>query len=192
MKDQKTLRLTQLALLLALMAILSFTPLGFIMIPPVAITIMHIPVIIGAILLGPTCGGILGLAFGIFSMVKATTGATSPIDMMFSPFLSGAPAYSIIMCMIPRIILGVLPAFIDRLMKKVCKLGSLCIGISAGISTIVHTILVVGCLLLLFDAFPLKEAFAAVVSLNGLLELGMAVILSIAICSPIIQYIKTS
>ena len=192
MKDQKTLRLVQLALLLALMAVLSFTPLGFIMIPPVAITIMHIPVIIGAILLGPTCGGILGLAFGVFSMIKAATAATSPVDMLFSPFSSPMPIYSIIMCIGPRVILGILPAFIYRWMKKVCKLGSLCIGISAGISTIVHTTLVIGCLFLLFNAFPLKEAFAAVVSLNGLLELGMAVILSIAICNPIIQYIKTS
>lgn len=44
----RTMRLAQLAMLIAIQAILTFTPLGFIMIPPISITIMHIPVIIGA------------------------------------------------------------------------------------------------------------------------------------------------
>ena len=49
----KTRTLVQLSLLIALEAVMAFTPLGFIMIPPISITILHIPVIIGAILLGP-------------------------------------------------------------------------------------------------------------------------------------------
>ena len=46
--NQKTLRLAQLAILIALEAVLTFTPLGFIMVPPISITLMHIPVIVGA------------------------------------------------------------------------------------------------------------------------------------------------
>ena len=56
----KTRELVQLSLLIALEAVLAFTPLGFIMIPPIAITILHIPVIIGAVLMGPAKGGVLG------------------------------------------------------------------------------------------------------------------------------------
>ena len=43
----KTRALVQLSLLIALEAVMAFTPLGFIMIPPISITILHIPVIIG-------------------------------------------------------------------------------------------------------------------------------------------------
>ena len=68
----KTRNLVQLSLLIALEAVMAFTPLGFIMIPPISITILHIPVIIGAILMGPTYGGILGGAFGVLAMIKAT------------------------------------------------------------------------------------------------------------------------
>ena len=50
---RKTARLVQYALLMALLAVLGFTPLGFIMVPPVSITILHIPVILGAVLFGP-------------------------------------------------------------------------------------------------------------------------------------------
>ena len=44
---RRTTRLTQLSLLAALLAVLGFTPIGFIIIPPVSITLMHIPVKIG-------------------------------------------------------------------------------------------------------------------------------------------------
>ena len=65
MKNNKTLMLTQLALLTAIEVILTFTPLGFIMIPPVSITVLHIPVIVGAILTGKKGGAVLGGVFGI-------------------------------------------------------------------------------------------------------------------------------
>ena len=106
--SKQTLRLAQLAILIALEAVLTFTPLGFIMVPPISITLLHIPVIVGAVLMGPVDGGILGLSFGVFSMIKASTAAASPADMAFSPFLSGEPVSSIVMCIIPRILLGVI------------------------------------------------------------------------------------
>ena len=68
----KTRNLVQLSLLIALEAVMAFTPLGFIMIPPISITILHIPVIIGAILMGPTYGGILGGAFGVLAMTVSS------------------------------------------------------------------------------------------------------------------------
>ena len=94
----RTMRLAQLAMLIAIQAILTFTPLGFIMIPPISITIMHIPVIIGAVTMGPLFGGILGASFGVMSMLKATFAAASPADIIFSPLYqwnAGAVADSV-------------------------------------------------------------------------------------------------
>ena len=102
---RKTARLVQYALLMALLAVLGFTPLGFIMVPPVSITILHIP---GAVLFGPGCGALLGLEFGLISMVRAIMAPTPPIDMLFSPAASGAPVQSIVMCILPRVLLGVI------------------------------------------------------------------------------------
>ncbi len=188
MNKNNTLKLTQMALLIAIQLILSFTPLGFIILPGlVSITIMHIPVIVGGIVMGPLYGGILGLVFGLLSMYKATTAATSVVDQAFSPFLSGAPVQSVIMCIVPRILLGVLAALIFRALSKHLKSQGVSIAVSAGLATVSHTVLVLGCLWALFDGLALKDVFLTIVTLNGLLEIAVAVLVAVAVCRPLLR-----
>lgn len=188
MHKNNTLKLTQMALLIAIQLILSFTPLGFIILPGlVSITIMHIPVIVGGIVMGPLYGGILGLVFGLLSMYKATTAATSVVDQAFSPFLSGAPVQSVIMCIVPRILLGVLAALIFRALSKHLKSQGVSIAVSAGLATVSHTVLVLGCLWALFDGLALKDVFLTIVTLNGLLEIAVAVLFAVAVCRPLLR-----
>lgn len=188
MHKNNTLKLTQMALLIAIQLILSFTPLGFIILPGlVSITIMHIPVIVGGIVMGPLYGGILGLVFGLLSMYKATTAATSVVDQAFSPFLSGAPVQSVIMCIVPRILLGVLAALIFRALSKHLKSQGVSIAVSAGLATVSHTVLVLGCLWALFDGLALKDVFLTIVTLNGLLEIAVAVLVAVAVCRPLLR-----
>ena len=170
-----------MALLIALLAILTFTPLGFILVPPVSITILHLPVIIGAVMLGASGGAIIGAAFGIMSMLKATFAATSPIDMLFSPFLSGTPVKSLIMCVVPRILLGVIAALLFDLFSKVIKKDVPSIALAGGIATICHTVMVLGCLWIMFDTIPLKTVFMTVIGVNGLLELAAGIIVPTAV-----------
>ena len=59
MKKNKTLEMVQLAVLIAIMLILAFTPLGYLCIGPLAISLMTIPVVIGAMILGPAGGAVL-------------------------------------------------------------------------------------------------------------------------------------
>ncbi len=188
MHKNNTLKLTQMALLIAIQLILSFTPLGFIILPGlVSITIMHIPVIVGGIVMGPLYGGILGLVFGLLSMYKATTAATSVVDQAFSPFLSGAPVQSVIMCIVPRILLGVLAALIFHALSKHLKSQGVSIAVSAGLATVSHTVLVLGCLWALFDGLALKDVFLTIVTLNGLLEIAVAVLVAVAVCRPLLR-----
>ncbi len=188
MHKTDTRKLTQLALLIAIQLILSFTPLGFIILPGmVSITIMHIPVIVGGIVMGPMYGGILGLVFGLLSMYKATTAATSVVDQAFSPFLSGAPVQSIIMCIIPRVLLGVVAALLFRALEKRIKSNGLAIAISAAVASVMHTVLVLGCLWALFDSLPLKSVFLTLVTLNGFSEIAVAVIVAVGVCRPLLR-----
>lgn len=182
--SKKTTQLTSLGVLTALLVVLSFTPLGFIQIPPVAITLLHIPVIIGSLLLGPVEGAVLGLVFGITSMIKANFSA-SPVDLLFSPFASGAPLCSLIMCLVPRILLGIIPGSLYRLIHKWYHNQALCSMISAGVATLCHTFLVLGCLSLFFSTLTLKDIFLTIVSINGGLELLLAVLISPAVCLPV-------
>ena len=181
----QTRRMVQLAILIALEAVLTFTSLGFIMIPPISITLLHIPVIVGAILMGPSAGGILGLAFGLFSMIKASTAAASPADMAFSPFLSGSPLSSVVMCILPRVLLGVIAGGLYLLLSRKRKGEALQMGISAVAATFLHSMMVLGLLSLLFQALPLKDVIAALIGVNCLLEMLAAAVVTAAVCMPV-------
>lgn len=184
------LRLTQLGILLALEAVLAFTPLGFITIPPISITLLHIPVIVGGILLGPLDGAVLGGAFGIFSMIRASmTG--NPGDILFNPAASGNPVASIVMSVLPRILIGLIAAWIYLLMKKLTKGKDLAaIPVAAAVATILHTVMVLGLMELLFDAFPLEQFFSTVILLNGLVEVCTAIVIATAVCKPLMHILR--
>ena len=79
--------LVLVALMAAIIIILANTPLGMIQLPVIKATTVHIPVIIGAILLGPLAGGILGFVFGVCSLISNTMAPTL-LSFAFSPFLS--------------------------------------------------------------------------------------------------------
>lgn len=185
----KTRQLTQLSLLIALEAVMAFTPLGFIMIPPISITILHIPVIIGAILMGPTYGGILGGAFGVLSMIKATFFAASPADLLFSPFASGAPVQSAVMCIVPRILLGVAAALLYQLLQQVTK-DIAAMAVSCILATLLHSVMVLGAMWLFFQAMPLRDVFVTVASLNCIVEMLAAGVVGTAVCKPVMAYLR--
>ena len=75
-------RIVIIGLLGGFTAVLGMTPLGFIPVGPTRATIMHLPVIIGAIMEGPIVGGLVGLIFGLFSMFQAVTNPT-PVSFVF-------------------------------------------------------------------------------------------------------------
>lgn len=193
-------QLTQFSLLLALEVILGVTPLGLIMIPPVAVTLMHIPVIIGAIVMGPGAGMLLGGTFGIIAMIKATTTAVSPVDILFSPFLSGKPLASIFICVVCRVLLGLFAGLLFRALNPLFKNNLWSIGISAIGATILHTIMVLGSLWLFFSPV-LQEALGAsasgiglilgtIFSLNGGLEILAAAVIAVPVCKALLKYNK--
>ncbi len=186
--NPKTVRMVQLSLLIALLAVLTFTPLGYLVIPPVSITFLHIPVIIGAILLGPKDGAILGLAFGITAMVRATFAGVTPVDMMFSPFASGEPLQSLVVCLIPRVLLGVIAGALYLALHKLLKKNAAAIGASALIATACHTLMVLGLLSILFSAFPLKEVWISFIGINCVLEMVTAVVVSVGVCIPLQKF----
>ena len=83
--------MTAVAMMAAIVVLLANTPLGLIPTPLINATTTHIPVILGAILLGPLAGSILGGVFGVCSLISNTL-APKVLSFAFSPFL--APSLS--------------------------------------------------------------------------------------------------
>lgn len=75
MKNRKkdTRWMALLAMMVAVELVLVATGIGLIPLPVIKATTLHIPVILGAVLLGPLAGGILGAVFGLSSMWINTT-----------------------------------------------------------------------------------------------------------------------
>ena len=70
----KTKRMVQLALMISIIFVMAFSPLGYLRTPGLTITFLTVPVAVGAVLMGPLAGAVCGLAFGITSLITAMTG----------------------------------------------------------------------------------------------------------------------
>ncbi len=165
----RTRKIVIAGVMAAISIVLGVTRLGFIpWLSGASLTVMHVPVIIGAILEGPVVGMIIGLIFGIFSLVQAAVSPTGPVDVFFTnPLVS----------VLPRILIGlttwlVYRAFRDRWLPVAVISSSI-----AG--SLTNTLLVLGAL---GFAGALPWPLIGTITLaNGLPEAGAAALISIAV-----------
>jgi uncharacterized membrane protein len=124
MKNKKVLFLVQFSILTAIEAIFCFTPLGSLpAIGPIVATLMMIPVIITAILLGTKAGTAMGFIAGLFSFLVWTFMTPSPlVAFIFTPFYSLGEFQgnigSLIICFIPRILSGTVAGALYKAIAK--------------------------------------------------------------------------
>ena len=126
MKNEKTYELVLTALFTAIIVIMAFTPLGYIPLVVINATIIHIPVILGALFLGPKKGAFLGFVFGLTSFINNTI-RPGLSAFVFSPVIAAntfgvsGVFKSLYICFVPRILVGVVPYFIYILIRKALK-----------------------------------------------------------------------
>lgn len=197
--SNKTKSMVQLALFTAIIVLLALVPgLGYIPIGAIKATTIHIPVIIGAILLGPKAGAFLGFVFGVTSLVNGTFNPTIT-SFVFTPFYSvgeihGGPQ-SLIICFIPRILIGVVSYYIFVLFRKLLKKlpGNLSISLAvAGVAgSMTNTLLVMNLIYFLFGQTYaevigksydlLYGVILGVIGTNGVPEAIVAGVITVAI-----------
>ncbi|MDE5909125.1 MAG: ECF transporter S component [Lachnospiraceae bacterium] len=127
MKNEKTYELVLTALFTAIIIIMAFTPLGYIPLVVINATVIHIPVILGALFLGPKKGAFLGFVFGLTSFINNTFKAATASAFVFSPVLAANMVgvsgifKSTYICFVPRILVGVVPYFVYILIRNILK-----------------------------------------------------------------------
>lgn len=193
------------ALMAAVIIVLANTPLGMIQLPIIKATTVHIPVIIGAILLGPMAGAILGGVFGICSLISNTM-VPSLLSFAFSPFLSTTGALgalkAIWISVGCRILIGVAAGWLFILFKKLKKDNILTLAVTGFVGSMINTILVMGSIYLLFAqqyAQAKEVGITAVwglimgtVTASGVPEAIAAAILVAAIGKMLLRFMKRS
>ncbi|MDF2871097.1 MAG: hypothetical protein K0R05_2672 [Anaerocolumna sp.] len=202
-----TKKMVLAALFGAIIILLNFTPFGYIQLPVIKATIIHVPVIIGAILLGPRIGAGLGVVFGLTSLYNNSFAPTI-LSFAFSPFipLPGTEKGSwlaLIVTFLPRILVGILPYYVYKLLNRLFKTRGklLTLGVSGLVGSMTNTLLVMSLIYFLFrdaygEAFSLSldavyKAIISIIFVNGLPEAALAAILTAGICRTLQKVIKS-
>ncbi len=173
MKQTKvdTRYMATLAMFCGVLLVMGITGIGFIPLPVIKATTMHIPVILGAVLLGPSAGAVLGGLFGLCSMWVNTT-SPNLLSFAFSPFMSteGLPGVvkSLWIGLGCRILLGVIAGWLWRGMKKLLRSDFAALPVTAAVSTICHTLLVMGSIYFLLAEQYAEAKNVAVTAVFGL------------------------
>ena len=156
--------MASLAMLCGILLVMGMTGIGFIPLPLIKATTMHIPVILGAILLGPRAGGILGGLFGLCS-IWANTTAPGLMAFAFSPFMSNdglvGAMKSLWIALGCRILLGVVAGWLWLGLKKLKTPQVAALPVTAVIATMFHTASVMGSIyVLLADQYAAAKNVA--------------------------------
>lgn len=184
LKNKKTLWLVQTAILSAIIAVMTFTPLGYLRVGMIEITLLMIPVVIGAIIVGPVCGTVLGGVFGLTSFIQCFTGS-----FVGTPLLGINPFLTFIMCLVPRILMGLLVGLIFRALYKIDKTKIVSYAVASLSGAVINTVLFVGALILFFGNTEwVKEhlgktayAIIALIVVNAVVEAAVCLVAGTAI-----------
>ncbi len=199
MNNKKTLSMVMTGVFMAIIAVMTFIPNGgYINLSVIKATLLHVPVIVGSIVLGPKKGAVLGATFGITSLIKNTL-EPSLLSFAFSPFYQvgdiGGNGWSVVIALVPRILVGVIPYFvftgIEKLLKNIKMRRTIALPLACASGALINTLLVMH---LIFFCF--REEFAAaqsvavdvvysmilgIIAANGIPETIVAVVIGGAV-----------
>lgn len=152
----KTLQMAQLAILLAILLIMAFTPLGYLKIGPLSVSFLTLPVAIGAVILGPKAAIILGAAFGLTSFYQCLG-----MDALGVALMGVSPVRTFIMCFVPRVLIGVITGYLYQLLKY--KNDKVATAVTCLAAPIVNTVFFLGTMVLFFGQTPVLQQFGTTV-----------------------------
>ena len=200
MKKTNVKFLVELALLTAILVIMAYTPLGYLYIGVLPITLLVIPVAVGSVVLGPGAGVFLGFVFGLTSMLQPTGLA----------ILVAVPVQSVITAIVPRLFVGLVPGLVFKALSKTKMKRPLVCSIACITAPITNTILYLACYVLCLGGYMAKvnpdvygyfaeQSFIkcygiilAAVSVNAIVEAATCFIIAAAISNVLLYTVNRS
>ena len=171
-KRMDTRYMATLAMLCGVLLVMGMTGIGFIPLPIIKATTMHIPVILGAILLGPKAGAVLGAVFGMCS-IWANTTTPGLLSFAFSPFMTTEGMLGVVkslwISLGCRMLFGALSGWLWKFFQKILKQEYAALPVTAAVATISHTLLVMGSIYFLLTQQYAAAKNVAISSVFGLI-----------------------
>ena len=171
MDRKKIVFLAEIAILAALVLLLSFTPLGYLRIGPLSLSLLMIPVAIGAVVMGPLAGAILGCLFGLTSFAQCFMGI----------LVAANPFFAFVVCVVSRTLAGLLCGLVFKAFKGSQKVGPVLVAnLSA---SLLNTVLFLGLLALLYFNLSFTPEQAQALQANS--TIGLVILTATSINAPI-------
>ncbi len=188
MKKTKLSYITQLSFLVAITIVLAATPVGYITLGPLSFTIMVLPVAIGGLMLGMPAGLLLGLVFGVTSFIKA------PSESLGILLLGYSMPLSLIICIVPRVAVGAVSAFLGKLIKASSFKSKYVLYLAAGfVASAANTVLFTSFIDIFCGELIQNEFGATIWSLvlfGGIVEAFANAFLTASIATPLIAILN--
>ena len=113
-KNYDLLTLMQLAMLIAIQLVMKAIGLGSVPVGPLYMSFLTLPIAVGAILIGPAAGAVLGGVFGAVSFYDAITGGS----VMTSALFQVSPMHTFVLCVVTRVLMGFCTGLVFAAVKK--------------------------------------------------------------------------
>lgn len=181
---------TLLGLLTAILMVMGMTPLGYLNIGPLAISLNMIPVAVGAAALGPVGGAVLGAVFGMTSFLQCLgIGGTSAMGVILFDI---NPFFAFVQRFVPRVLTGFLVGVIYRALRRTPN-ASVAGGVAGFCAALLNTVLFMGALVLLFgntqyltdliDGRNVIVFICTFVGINAVVEMLASTVVTAALCA---------
>ena len=194
--------MVKMALFIALIILLSVTPLGYIPLGAINATTIQMPVIIGAVLFGVKKGAVLGGVFGLTSLIKNTV-QPNLTSFVFSPFVpvfgeESGSLWAVVISLLPRIMIGIVAAAVFAVLVRT-KLSKTVASAAAGFcGSLANTVLVMGGIYLFFGESysaakdiaynTLLATVSATITGAGITEAVVSAVVCGAVCTARLKY----
>ena len=166
--------IAQMALFIAIILVMKLTGLSSIPVGPLNMTLTMIPIAIGAMLLGPFAGGVLGMFYGFTSLYDAVTGAS----VMTGIFFQISPINTIILCVVTRTAVGYLTGLLFKLYHRADRRHTVCYFLGGFTAPFLNTLLFMGYIVLVFYRTEYIQQRVATLGASGPL---MFIILTVGV-----------
>ena len=177
MKTKKvdSMLLAQLALLIAIEIIMKLSGLGSVPVGPLYMSFLTLPIAVGAMMIGPVGGVVLGAVFGILSYWDAITGGS----VMGSVLFQISPIHSFILCIVTRVLMGLCTGYIFKAVRKVDKTKTWSYFVGAVSAPLLNTLFFMTTLIACFWNTDVIQAWAA--SIPGATNVFLFAVLSVGV-----------
>ena len=188
-RSSKVHQITLTAILMAVILLMAYTPLGYLRLGMVEITFLTIPVVIGAIVLGPWWGAFLGAVFGATSFAQCFS-----TSVFGAALLAIDPFCTFLVCIVPRVLIGLVAGVLFRLLHKVDKAGVVSFVVTSIAGALTNTVFFVGMVVFFFkDTYFGGSAFWPIFlsffTVNVVLEVLVCGVISAALSKVMIRFL---